>query len=180
MRRIGITLWLVAIVFAASLSAVLLRTNLLTGPQARSSDPVSNGNLGSSTPPAKATAPASGPASAPAPAATPTVPPTSPALTPPTTAAGPDDFYQALQQIAQQLEGPDGSGRGGGSGFLAWYQQLEAASGRTASGDTASAWFRQFFPDRVHGEDANRTDALTCGPSTFSLRTCAGGSGSQG
>jgi hypothetical protein len=175
MRKIGITLWLVAIILAAGLSATLLRTNLLAGPQARAGDPVSNRNIGSPTPPAKGPAPAS----ASPPAAAPTVPSTSPAGTLPPTAAGSDELYQALQRIAQQLMGPDASGQGGASGFLAWYQQLEAASGQPMPADVAYAWFRHVLSDRVHGEHATGTDALTCGAGTF-LQTCAGDPGSQG
>jgi hypothetical protein len=116
----------------------------------------------------------------PAPATTPTVPTTTPAFTPTPTAAGPDDFYQALQRIAKQLMETDGSDRGGGSGFLAWYRQLEAASGQAVPADVAFAWFRHLFPDRAHGEQANSTDALTCGTWSLSPPMCAGGDGSQG
>jgi hypothetical protein len=182
MRKIGITLWLVAIILAAGLSAVLLRTNLLAGPQERSSDPALNSNLGNSTPPTKGPAPASG--TAPGPTTTVpttlTVPTTSPAFTPPTTIAGPNDFFHALQGIAQQVVGPDGRGRGGGSGFLAWYEQLEATSGRTVPADVAFAWFQHLFPDRVHGERTKSADALTCRTPTSSLGTCPGGPGDQG
>jgi hypothetical protein len=44
----------------------------------------------------------------------------------------------------------------------------------------AFAWFRQLFPDRVHGDQANSTGALTCGAGSLSLRRCGGGPGSQG
>jgi hypothetical protein len=170
MRKIGITLWLVAIILAAGLSAILVRTNLLAGPQARSSDPVSNSNLG------KPTSPKDLPAtSGPPPVATPTVPTTSPTDTPPTTAAGPDDFYQALQRIAQQVMGTDGR-----SGFLAWYQQLEAAYGRVMPAEVAFAWYRHLFPDRLHGKQASDADAPACGAGTFSLRTCGAELGTPG
>jgi hypothetical protein len=182
MRKIGITLWLVAIILAAGLSAVLLRTNLLGGPEDRSSDPALNSNLGNSGPPTKAPGAASD--TAPGPTTTVpttlTVPTTSPAFTPPTTVDGPNDFYHALQRIAQQLVGTDGNGRGGGSDFPAWYEQLEATSGRTVPADVAFAWYQHLFPDRVHGERTRSADALTCGTPTSSLGTCPGGPGNQG
>jgi hypothetical protein len=173
MRKIGITLWLVAILLAAGLSAILLRTNLLAVPQARSTDPPFHSNPGASIPPANAPAPAS----TRPPSASPSVPTTSPADTPPAAASGPDDFYQALQRIAQQLMG---NGDDPGSGFLAWYRQLEAAYGQTVPADVAFAWFQHHFSDGGHAAPKSSTEALACTPGTFSPRTCGGHQEGQG
>ncbi len=86
MRKTGITLWVVAIILAAGLSAILLRTNLLAGPSARPSSASSNSRAGS--PPTTATAPTTTPYRQPAAALTvPTTLPTdpSPAATTPGT-----------------------------------------------------------------------------------------------
>ena len=112
MRKTGITLWVVAIILAAGLSAILLRTNLLAGPSARPSSASSNSRAGS--PPTTATAPTTTPSRPPAAALTgPTTLPTDPS--PPATTPG--DLYQALRSAAQEFIGKGDHSRSGRSGF---------------------------------------------------------------
>ena len=171
MRKIGITLWVVAVILAAGLSVILLRTNLLAGPPARPSSASSSTRAG--RPPTTATEPTTVPSSAPA--AAPTVPSTLPAdPSPPATTPG--DLYQALRSAAQQLIGNADRSRAGGSDspdFSTWYQQLQTAYGGPLPVDVAFAWFTQLFGDHVHSNgQIDGADALACLVGAFPLRTC--------
>jgi len=179
MRKIGITLWVVAIILAAALSAILLRTNLLAGPPERPASAGSGSPAGS--PPTTATAPTTAPARTPVSATTaPTTVPPDPA--PPTTTPG--DLYQALRSAAQQLMGSS-NGRGtDGSGshdFSAWYQRLEAAYGAPLPVDVAFGWFTQVFGDRGHSNgQAEGVEALACLSGAFPPRWCPAALGDGG
>jgi hypothetical protein len=161
MRKIGITLWVVAIILAAGLSSILLRTDLLAGTPDRPSGASSTSRAGS--PPTTGTAPTTDPSTAPASA--PTVPATVPSDPSPSTST-PSDLYQALRSAAQQLMGNADGSRANSSdsrAFSAWYQRLEAAYGGPVPVDVAFGWFTQLFGDHVHSNrQADRTDALGC------------------
>jgi len=172
MRKIGITLWVVAIILAAGLSAILLRTNLLAGPPPRPSGAGSSSPTAS--PPTTRTAPATAPPNAPTSATTAptTMPPDPP---PPTTTPG--DLYQALRSAAQQLIGNSNGGRANSSDshdFSAWYQRLEEAYGAPLPVDVAFGWFTQLFGGRVHSNDQSEgADALACLAGAFPPRRCS-------
>jgi hypothetical protein len=186
MRKIGIALWMVAIILAASLSAILLRTNLLAGPPARPNSAGSYSRPGGPRP--QITRPstgASGASTVPtttAPSSAGTSDPTDPTTSPtdPSPAAGTSsDLYQALQRAVDQLEGNGDNSRSKSSDwrdFATWYQQLEAAYGRPLPVDMAYAWFKQIFGDHVHPVDpAKRADALACLVGPWSPPACAPG-----
>jgi hypothetical protein len=187
MRKIGIALWMVAIILAASLSAILLRTNLLAGPPARPSSAGSYGRPRS--PGATTTGPSTGPSGAStvpttAPASAGTSDPTDPTTSPtdPSPATGTSsDLYQAWQRAVDQIVGNGDNSRSKSSDwrdFATWYQQLEAAYGRPLPVDVAFAWFKQLFGDHVHPVDpANRAAALACLAGPLSPRACAPGPG---
>ena len=164
MRRIGITLWVVAVILAAGLSAVLLRTDLLAGPQSPSTAPRSASRAG---PPAiTASPPLPAPINVP-PTAT-SVPATSPNnASPPGAPAGvgpgsdtPDgplaggtgvsDLYQAFQHAAQQLIGGE-TDQPGIRSFFSWYQRLSTVYGQAVPLDEAFAWYQQLLGTRTHG-----------------------------
>jgi hypothetical protein len=179
MRKIGITLWVVAIIVAAGLSAVLLRTNLLAGPPDRPSSAGSTNRAGS--PPTTGAAPTTAPSGPPASAATaPTTLPSDPS--PSTTSPG--DLYQALRSAAQQLIGNGDRDHANGSDshdFSAWYQRLEAAYGGPLPADVAFDWFTQLFGHRdVSNGQADGANALVCLAGGFPSRTCPAGVGDGG
>jgi hypothetical protein len=179
MRKIGITLWVVAIILAAGLSAVLLRTNLLAGPTAR---PSSAGSVSrAATPPSTAAHPTAAPSLAPA--TTAPVPTTSPE-DPSPSAAAPGDLYQALRSAAQQLLGSadhNQDGRSDSPDFSIWYQQLETAYGGPLPVHLAFAWFKQLFGDHLQPNgQTGGADALACVVRTFAPRTCPAVPGDDG
>jgi hypothetical protein len=148
MRKIGITLWVVAVILAGGLSTVLLRTDLLAGPTARPSSTSSGSQAGS--PPSTAPRPAPAPSS-PA-ATTPPVPTTLPS-DPSVPATTPGDLYQALRSAAEELGGNadhTGAGRSDWHEFSIWYQRLQTAYGGPLPVNVAFAWFAQLFGDHAH------------------------------
>jgi hypothetical protein len=176
MRKIGITLWVVAILSAAALSAALVRTNLLAGPSTRPSS--TSPTAGSQSPTTTTTAPTTAPAGAP------TSPPTVPTTSPNDPVANsPGDLFQALQHAAQRVMGNDHgnrSGRSDASVFSSWYQQLETAYGRALPDEVAHALYTRLFPDRADASGHQDADALACLVGVSPARTCPTVAGEDG
>jgi hypothetical protein len=161
-RKIGITLWVVAVILAVGLGAVLLRTDLLAGPQSPSTAPRSGDRAG--TPAITTSPPPSVPINVP-PTAT-SLPATSPNASPPDapasdgpgsdTAGGPlaggtvNDLYQAFQHAAQQLIGGE-TDQPEIRSFFSWYQRLSTVYGQAVPLDEAFAWYQQLLGSRTHG-----------------------------
>lgn len=153
MRKIGITLWVIAAILAAGLGALLLRTNVLGAPQARSTSPSFSSRVGSTTTTTTVTSPAPD-----VPPVATTGPPTSPTESPtPTDPSTPattrDDLYQALQQAAQRLMGTNGDDSPpSGRDLFAWFEQLEAGNGAASLFGPAFTSIGTPFPGWVHAD----------------------------
>jgi hypothetical protein len=166
MRKIGITLWVVAGILAAGLSAVLLRTDLLAEPQTPSTAPQPAGRAGTpatttrppptapiTVPPSATSVPATSPNDAAAPNAPANDGPgtdTTPADGPPADGTGVNDLYQAFQNALQQLMGGE-TDRPGVRSFYSWYQHLSTGYGQAVPLDEAFAWYQQLLGGRSHG-----------------------------